>query len=100
VGTTKTNEPQCIEPGCKNPQVPGAFMRCEDHRPKPQTTKHLIAIGYTFKPEPGTHVCVACYVDSSVLDRKTGLCRGCWRHWRWSPAKEMSLISPGFGDLE
>jgi hypothetical protein len=54
------------------------------------TVREQIAAGSHFNPEPGT--CLACgnfeLESENQRDKNTGLCRPCWRQWRWSSNQE------------
>lgn len=59
----------------------------ENRAPRP-TIKELLAQGPTFQPEVGP--CKTC-VGANEVDASTGLCRSCWRVWRWSPIREREI---------
>lgn len=61
--------------------------------PYPPTTLLIIAHGYTFETADriAPYLCVACKNGIVSLDKRTGLCRSCWRHWRWSPSQERGI---------
>lgn len=56
-----------------------------------QTVREKIAAGAQFGRE-GTEdgCCLACQ-EPGTLDRGIGLCRPCWRQWRWSSVAEYQL---------
>lgn len=55
----------------------------------PVTIRQQIAKGPRFivDDDAGQAVCNAC-PDVGDVDEATGLCRPCWRAWRWSPKRE------------
>lgn len=59
----------------------------------PPTTLQILAHGYRFETSKTITpwMCVACQNTRVSLDRRTGLCRSCWRHWRWSPTQERGI---------
>ena len=89
--TTKEKLPQCAERGCKDFQAPGSFMnRCLKHRREPLTVPQQITVAPVFARRAQKVDCAACNAED-VVDTLTGLCRPCWRSWRWSPIRERPM---------
>lgn len=72
----------CAVPGCTLPGANDEHSLCYDHG----TKKSLIVNGPKFSaPTPVSYgPCPACGFYVAYLDVATGLCRECWRHWRFS----------------
>lgn len=51
------------------------------------TLRAQIAAGPKFEDTPEPGLCLACGEEGDI-DTDTGLCRPCWRAWRWSPTRE------------
>lgn len=80
----------CVIPGCKLSALDGS-SRCADHQPRPATLRELIAAGPIWIPEAAKSsvkltVCLACVDFVAAVDTATGLCRVCWRLWRFAQA--------------
>ena len=80
---------RCAFVGCHAAPLVGQTL-CGEHRLKPLTTREAIAEGPKFDeeiPDRDGARCV-CGDGANQRDRATGLCRVCWRIWRWSPIRE------------
>jgi len=89
--------PQCLEPGCRNPAAQsfaGAYLRtCAGCTKPAPTLRELIAAGPRFEEED-LGLCPVCGLDE-FLDVASGICRPCWRVWRWSPVREREIKDGG-----
>lgn len=90
--TAPSDSARCAFVGCKLPRLMGQVW-CVEHKPKPLTFKEGIAAGPKFEAarddsdEKGTLGCPACD-EVAVFDKRTGLCRKCWRAWRFSTERK------------
>jgi hypothetical protein len=61
------------------------------------SVREQIEAGPKFEPSTDERGACICWTagKGEYYDRTTGLCRDCWRAWRWSPTRERER--PGEG---
>lgn len=86
----KSPSVHCAIAGCELPPGMGRLI-CKDHELKPMTLRQRIEKGahWFLRKAKDAAPCAACG-DPAVegTDGDTGLCRPCWRAWRWSAIRE------------
>lgn len=80
----------CVIPGCMLTALAGS-ARCSDHQLKPETLRDAISAGPKWdaiKPLSSVELgaCVACGDLVQWISASTGLCKVCWRLWRFAQA--------------
>lgn len=78
---------------CDRPAVCGTDGPCGRAPLEKLAARAQISAGPQFNAPPANTLCAACG-ELGDCDLTTGLCRCCWRAWRWSPIREREVVMP------